>query len=196
MAEHIDIFTDTTTSLTFDLGKEAEFYYAVFLQNSQISLTFITSSGGVKARIFAFVPAVKSGNSSLSVNTKLSHSHIDAQIHLIAIQDKDSHLSLEGDISIEKDVEKVSAHLLEEVLLLEGASYTHVAPILKVASPDVQASHGAKVHKISVEQLFYLQSRGLDYTQAMQLIIFSYQQYILNQFDLGEEERRRLEKLC
>ena len=188
-SEQIDIFDYTTTSLMFELWEKADFCYAVFLHTSQISLNFVSIAEGVKVRIFAFVPAVVSGNSSLSVTTTLSHSYIDAQIHLIVIQDKDSRLSLEGSISIEKGVEKVSAHLLEEVLLLEGTSYSRVVPVLNVASPDVQASHGAKVHKIPLEQLFYLQSRGLSSVQALQLIISSYRQYILDQFDLNEEEK-------
>jgi Fe-S cluster assembly scaffold protein SufB len=84
--------------------------------------------------------------------------------------------------------------LLEEVVLLGNAKYTSLQPILNVASPDVQASHGAKVHKIPLEKLFYMQSRGLSSSLALAMIVESYVQQILGHFALSEEEREQVKK--
>ena len=111
------------------------------------------------------------------------------QVHLIAIQDEGAIASLQGEIDIAEQVEQVSGHLLEEVVLLGERSSTELQPILNVASPDVQASHGAKVHRIAPDTLFYLQSRGLDQAAALSLVIDSYLQRILGHFELSEDQQ-------
>jgi Fe-S cluster assembly protein SufD len=79
-------------------------------------------------------------------------------------------------------------------VLVGDVKYTSLQPILNVASPDVQASHGAKVHRIPLEKLFYMQSRGLSIASATEMIVYSYMEQILKHFSLGEEERKRIEK--
>jgi Fe-S cluster assembly protein SufD len=86
----------------------------------------------------------------------------------------------------------VSGHLLEEVLLLGNAKYTSLQPILNVASPDVQASHGAKVQRIPLEKLFYMQSRGLHTDLALKMIINAYVEQILGHFEVDEEEKKQI----
>lgn len=60
---------------------------------------------------------------------------------------------------------------MEEVVLLEGAKYSGLKPTLNVQSPDVKVSHGAKVHRINSEDLFYLESKGLDEKSAQEMVL-------------------------
>jgi len=53
----------------------------------------------------------------------------------------------------------VTAHLLEENVVLGKDISVKSLPALSVASHDVHASHGAKIEKINQEKLFYMQSR-------------------------------------
>ncbi|MDR2190482.1 MAG: SufD family Fe-S cluster assembly protein [Candidatus Peribacteria bacterium] len=59
---------------------------------------------------------------------------------------------------------------MEEVIVVGNAKHTFLQPLLKVASPDVQASHGARIHKLSSEQLFYMQSKGIALSSAIQML--------------------------
>lgn len=63
-----------------------------------------------------------------------------------------------------------------------------------MASPDVQASHGAKVHRVPLEKLFYMQSRGFSISRAVGMIRDSYVQQILSHFTLSAEEEAQVEK--
>jgi Fe-S cluster assembly scaffold protein SufB len=119
----------------------------------------------------------------------LQSSHAKVNLHLIAIQDEGAEVNMQGAITIVPGVKKVVGHLLEEVVLLGNAKYTSLQPILKVASPDVQASHGARVHKISLDKLFYMQSRGLGASIALKMIIDAYVHQILGHFEISEEEK-------
>ena len=48
---------------------------------------------------------------------------------------------------------------------------SEIMPNLYIDSHDVEASHSALIGKFSDEELFYLQSRGIDYNNALKLLI-------------------------
>ncbi len=58
-----------------------------------------------------------------------------------------------------------------DALLLDSESRSDTYPYIDVNEDDVQIEHEATVSKISEEQLFYLQSRGLSEEQAAAIII-------------------------
>jgi Fe-S cluster assembly scaffold protein SufB len=67
------------------------------------------------------------------------------------------------------------------VILKEGGSI-QVDPYLLIDEYDVEAGHGAAVGQIDPEELYYLQSRGLDEAMAKQLIITGYVKPLLDRF--------------
>ncbi|MDR0369705.1 MAG: hypothetical protein LBH96_04265 [Candidatus Peribacteria bacterium] len=101
-------FRDMEQSVSFHLQGNADVVLAVFLDNSTIHLNFFSEEKGVKARIFAFIPAKYSSRSLLQVQTTLLASHSEVQVHLIAVQDEGAFTSLQGAINISEQVEKVS----------------------------------------------------------------------------------------
>lgn len=48
------------------------------------------------------------------------------------------------------------------------------------------------MHRIPLEKLFYMQSRGLSSAVALAMIVESYVQQILGHFELSEEEREKV----
>ena len=62
-------------------------------------------------------------------------------------------------------------------------------PWLRVDSPDVIASHWAKIQRISPERIFYMQSRWLDQDKAIWMIINSYSQDIVEKMQLDEQQQ-------
>jgi Fe-S cluster assembly protein SufD len=67
------------------------------------------------------------------------------------------------------------------VILKEGGSI-QVDPYLLIDEYDVEAGHGAAVGQIDPEELYYLQSRGLDEAMAKRLIITGYVKPLLDRF--------------
>lgn len=67
------------------------------------------------------------------------------------------------------------------VILKEGGSI-QVDPYLLIDEYDVEAGHGAAVGQIDPEELYYLQSRGLDEAMAKRLIITGYIKPLLDRF--------------
>lgn len=74
-------------------------------------------------------------------------------------------------ISIPKGAVGADSYLSHRTLVLSAQARTRTIPSLEILEDDVKASHGATVGKVDGEQLFYLQSRGLNVAQARKMII-------------------------
>jgi Fe-S cluster assembly protein SufD len=55
--------------------------------------------------------------------------------------------------------------------LLSDQAKAEAVPELEILSDDVKCSHAASISRIPAEHLFYLQSRGLNQTQAEELVV-------------------------
>ena len=58
-----------------------------------------------------------------------------------------------------------------DALLVDQISRSDTYPYVDVREDDVQMGHEATVSKVSEDQMFYLQSRGLTETEAMAMIV-------------------------
>ena len=76
-----------------------------------------------------------------------------------------------GIIKIGKNLTNVKSHMSCDSLLLNDKSVSNSYPNLEVESKDVEVTHEATIGKINQEQLFYLQSRGLNYETAVSMIV-------------------------
>lgn len=61
-----------------------------------------------------------------------------------------------------------------DTLILDGKSHSDTIPQNKVYNNESQIEHEATVSKVSEEQLFYLQSRGLSEQEALEMIIMGF----------------------
>jgi Fe-S cluster assembly protein SufB len=58
-----------------------------------------------------------------------------------------------------------------DALILDPESKSNTYPTMDIKSDDVRIEHEAKVSKISEEELFYLQSRGIEEEEAAKMIV-------------------------
>ncbi|HKM23864.1 MAG TPA: SufD family Fe-S cluster assembly protein [Erysipelothrix sp.] len=76
--------------------------------------------------------------------------------------------------SIPKGNSQSKTHQMTKILNLGQDSSAAVYPKLLIDENDVEASHAASVGQPEEEHIYYLMSRGLSRTQAMQLLIKGY----------------------
>jgi Fe-S cluster assembly protein SufD len=86
-----------------------------------------------------------------------------------SLRDK-SHGVFTCDIDIAHQAQKTNAELLNKNLLLGERAKIDTRPQLNVFADDVKAGHGATIGRISDEELFYLESRGIDRHRAFELL--------------------------
>ena len=98
-----------------------------------------------------------------------------------------------GRIHVRPDAQKIDANQTNRTLLLSSQAEINTKPQLEIWADDVKCSHGASVGQLDRDQLFYLQTRGLDFEEARALLTLAFANEVISQLPLAEL-RTRLEE--
>src|SRR5690348_9724345 len=79
--------------------------------------------------------------------------------------------SYRGLVNVQEGAEHSRSTVRCDALLVDQISRSDTYPYVDVREDDVQMGHEATVSKVSADQLFYLQSRGLTEEEAMAMIV-------------------------
>ena len=77
----------------------------------------------------------------------------------------------QGMIYVAPGAQKTDGYQANRNLVLDKNARADSIPGLEILADDVRCTHGATVGKIDPELIFYLRSRGIDYENAVQLIV-------------------------
>lgn len=100
-----------------------------------------------------------------------------------------------GNIRIAANAQGTDASLRDDALLLSERAHIDSVPALEIAANDVKAYHGATVGALDAEQIFYLESRGIERTAAERMIALGFFEPGISRFPteaLREELREAL----
>lgn len=89
-----------------------------------------------------------------------------------------------GLIRVHPKAQRTDAYQTNRNLILSEGARADSLPNLEIAADDVRCSHAATVGQLDTEELFYLQSRGIRYPEAVRLVIFGFFGEVLDQLDL------------
>ncbi|MGO9413190.1 MAG: Fe-S cluster assembly protein SufB [Spirochaetia bacterium] len=79
--------------------------------------------------------------------------------------------SYRGLLKVNEGLHDVRSRVVCDALILDERSRSNTYPYMEINSDDVSIEHEARVSKISEEQLFYLQSRGMSEAEASTMIV-------------------------
>ncbi len=91
--------------------------------------------------------------------------------HYRGISNDQAMIKLEGYINILPEASGTNSFLDQHVMLLSNNANAFAFPALKIENNDVKASHSATISKIPMEMLTYLESRGIDREDAINMLI-------------------------
>lgn len=115
----------------------------------------------------------------------LNHPHgTTRQLHKCIIDDQARGV-FNGKILVPQPAQLTDASQLSRNLLLSTKARVDTKPQLEITADNVKCSHGATVSQLDDDELFYLQSRGLDLDTSRHLLIDAFAAEILNQLPLS-----------
>ncbi|HEX5822534.1 MAG TPA: Fe-S cluster assembly protein SufB [Solirubrobacterales bacterium] len=79
--------------------------------------------------------------------------------------------SYRGLLEIAEGASESKSKVVCDALLLDEESRSDTYPTIRIGEDDVDVGHEATVSKVGEEQIFYLQSRGLDEEEASKMIV-------------------------
>ena len=177
------------TDFHINLAENSNIKFWAVIKNSKISINIDAENENSKLECYFLIPAIKNQETKLDIQTNFKSKDTKILINVFALATDESSITLNGNLHIWNRINNVEARLYEETLLLWNAKYISLIPWLRVDSPDVVASHWAKIQRISPERLFYMQSRGLSQEKAVNMIVNSYSQQIIEKLGLNEQEQ-------
>lgn len=108
---------------------------------------------------------------SCTVRNVFSAPQGGGRIGMRAVAEERAKLSMHGLIEIGESGAGTDTFLAQEVLMLDATASVQTVPALEIRTNDVKASHSATVSRITPEDLFYFQSRGIDEAEARRMFI-------------------------
>jgi FeS assembly protein SufD len=90
----------------------------------------------------------------------------------------------QGMITVPQIAQKTDAYQQCRNLMLDPGTHADAIPKLEIVADDVKCSHGASIGTLNAEQLFYLQSRGLNYREALTAVAAGFGEEIIQHVPL------------
>lgn len=107
---------------------------------------------------------------------------------------------IKGLIKIAPNANQTNAFLSIKSVLLSDKCQIVTEPSLEIEANDVKASHSASSGPIDSEQIFYLQSRGLDEKLSQQMLVEGFVQEVIDKIEddkIRQDISRKIyEKFC
>lgn len=106
------------------------------------------------------------------------------QLHKCIVDDR-AHAVFNGKVFVPKAAQLTDAGQMNRNLLLSPKARVDTKPQLEITADNVKCAHGATVSQLDEEEVFYLQSRGINETAARYLLINAFAAEIIEQIPIA-----------
>ncbi len=178
-----------------DLDKDAT-ATSLTIQGSDVrsEVTFELEKKGAHANVYG-LQTLKNGQADFYSNIE-HHSEETTcdQIHK-GILNGSSRAVFRGRIKIHKYAQKVDAGQMVRNIIMNPKAQAFTEPQLEIDADDVKCGHGAAIGQINPEEIFYLSSRGIKPSRALELVTRGHLADLLFKGISDSKERQRIEEL-
>jgi Fe-S cluster assembly protein SufD len=135
--------------------------------------------------------ALLDGPQVADTHSFLHHAEPHASSHQLhkCIVDGKARAVFSGKILVAPHAQGTDAKQQSRNLLLSGTARVDTKPQLEIYADDVKCSHGATVGQLDPEELFYLQSRGLNADDARNLLTYGFAADVINRIPVASLRR-------
>ncbi|MDX2230127.1 MAG: Fe-S cluster assembly protein SufD [Leptolyngbyaceae cyanobacterium bins.349] len=106
------------------------------------------------------------------------------QVHKCIVDDK-AHAVFNGKIFVPQLAQLTDARQLSKNLLLSEKARVDTKPQLEITADNVKCAHGATVSQLENDEIFYLQSRGINQAQAVKLLTYAFAYEVIDQIAIA-----------
>lgn len=120
--------------------------------------------------------ALISGRQIADTHSFIDHAHphgVSRQLHKCVVAGG-AHAVFNGRVLVREGAQQTDSAQQSRNLLLSDKARVDTKPQLEIFADDVKCSHGATVGQMESEEVFYLRSRGLSETAAVNLLTYGF----------------------
>ena len=126
---------------------------------------------GAKAEILSIAFANEGQHQDAGAKAIHGAPHTTSSITAKSISKSGGRAGYRGLVKVYEGAHGTKSNVVCDALVLDEQSRSDTYPVMEIDEEDAAISHEATVSKVSDEQLFYLQSRGISEEQAMMMIV-------------------------
>ena len=152
-----------------------------FSPEKKYELNFVMEKPGVTAEVMGLYKIGDGQQMNLTTVSNHQAPHTTFRTNVKGILMEGAYSDYVGKIIIAEPAQQTNSYLADDVLVVGEGIKNKSQPILEIEADDVKASHGATTGRVSEEQLYYLQSRGMSRSEAENLIIEGFLESLLAQ---------------
>lgn len=159
-------------SYSYRLKTDEKIQFIVFLtQSIKQTIQIDLDKPYAEAEILGLI--IGENSTDINLTTLQNHCAIGTVSNLIikTVLSEHSHFKFSGLIKIAKNAQKSDAYQKNENLILGDDVNCDSKPYLEILANDVRCTHGVTMGNIDKDQLFYLETRGVNQKTAEELII-------------------------
>ncbi|XGV96031.1 MAG: Fe-S cluster assembly protein SufD [Leptolyngbya sp. BL-A-14] len=106
------------------------------------------------------------------------------QIHKCIVDDR-AHAVFNGKVYVPKAAQLTDAKQLSSNLLLSPKARVDTKPQLEITADNVKCTHGATVSQLDSDEVFYLQSRGINEDSARKLLTYAFAYEVIREIPVA-----------
>jgi Fe-S cluster assembly protein SufD len=111
------------------------------------------------------------------------------QLHKCIIDDR-AHAVFNGKVFVPRAAQMTNASQLNRNLLLSPKARVDTKPQLEITADQVKCAHGATVSQLEADDIFYLQSRGINEASARELLLDAFAAEILDRLPVASLQQK------
>ena len=154
----------------YEKAKYKQIYYANGAKLSRQETLINLEQPFSSAEIYSAYRAKKESLTDITTNINHLADNTDSNQYAKAVLEENSTATFQGKIHIAPYAVKTSGYQLHKALYLDDTASLNCKPELEIYADDVKCSHGASCGELDKEQLFYLTSRGINKTTAIDIL--------------------------
>ncbi len=115
----------------------------------------------------------------------LTHPHGSATQVQKNVVDDQAHSVFNGRVYVAREAQFTNAAQLNRNLMISSKARIDTKPELDIVADNVKCAHGATVSQLQADEVFYLQSRGIDAAQAQRLLLYGFAMEIVEKITVA-----------
>ena len=165
------------------------------LSGKQDTIRLFIDKDGENANTDLFGVFFPVSNNEYSIETRVNHNSplCETEELFRGIADDSASGTFSGLVYVAKGAQKTTARQQNSNILLSNNARIHSEPQLEIYADDVVCNHGSSTGQIDDEALWYMQSRGINKTTAMRLLVTGFAGDVLQKV-IDENLRSKIEE--
>jgi len=178
-------------SLSADLARDPRYLSRTIAFGARLSRETPSARLATGAELALDGLALLDGIQAADTHSTILHAEPHAQSRQLhkAIVDGSARAIFNGRILVAKGAAGTDAQQQSRNLLLSDHARVDTKPQLEIENDDVKCAHGAAIGQLDADELFYLQSRGLDLAAAKNLLTYGFASDLLGRIPVPSLRR-------